>query len=237
MRTDVQNNAILGIHVAAVMKNGLSMFHFVTAAELIRATSSVVNVTLQESPHINYGADVKYQSDLPDNHQFYYLGTTDKKHRVFQPVKTDLKPSLLYEAIGPHITEPSILSKNDERIPAEEKENFWPLMFEGYANYTNLTVNPASLSARKADWAKVVKVWDKVVTYIIDPKTQPDAVKIMSARVGIKPETYLPLLKGTKLLTLEEGKAIMVKADGFKSLYGSTKIVEDFNLRPAFDTG
>ena len=35
MRTDVQDKAILGIHVAAVMKNGLSMFHFVTAAELI----------------------------------------------------------------------------------------------------------------------------------------------------------------------------------------------------------
>lgn len=97
--------------------------------------------------------------------------------------------------------------------------------------YDVLTVNPASLSARKADWAKVVKVWDKVVTYINDPKTQPDAVKIMSARVGIKPETYLPLLKGTKLLTLEEGRAIMVKADGFKSLYGSTKIVDDFNVK------
>lgn len=97
--------------------------------------------------------------------------------------------------------------------------------------YDVLTVSPSSLSARKADWAKVVKVWGKVVTYINDPKTQPDAVKIMSARVGIKPETYLPLLKGTKLLTLDEGKAVMVKADGFKSLYGSTKIVDDFNVK------
>lgn len=97
--------------------------------------------------------------------------------------------------------------------------------------YDVLTVSPVSLSTRKADWVKVVKVWDKVVTYINDPKTQPDAVKIMSARVGIKPETYLPLLKGTKLLTVDEGKAIMVKADGFKSLYGSTKIVDDFNVK------
>ena len=97
--------------------------------------------------------------------------------------------------------------------------------------YDVLTVSPASLSTRRADWVKIVKVWDKVVTYINDPKTQPDAVKIMAARVGIKPETYLPLLKGTKLLTLEEGKAIFVKADGFKSLYGSTKIVDDFNVK------
>ena len=77
----------------------------------------------------------------------------------------------------------------------------------------------------------MVKVWGKVVSYINDPKTQPDAVKIMAARVGIKPEAYLPLLKGTKLLTLDEGKATFVKADGFKSLYGSSKIVDDFNVK------
>lgn len=94
-----------------------------------------------------------------------------------------------------------------------------------------LTVNPASLSSRKADWVKVVKVWDKVVAYINDPKTQPEAVKIMAARVGLKPEAYLPLLKGTKLLSLSEGKAAFVKADGFKSLYGSSKIADDFNVK------
>lgn len=97
--------------------------------------------------------------------------------------------------------------------------------------YDVLTVSPTSLSSRKADWKKVVKVWDKVVTYINDPKTQPDAVKIMAARVGIKPEAYLPLLKGTKLLSLEEGKKVFVKAPGFKSLYGSSKISDDFNVK------
>jgi len=99
--------------------------------------------------------------------------------------------------------------------------------------YDVLTVSPASLSSRKADWAKVVQVWGKVVAYINDPKTQPDAVKIMAARVGLKPEAYLPLLKGTHLMTLEEGKAAFVKADGFKSLYGSSKIADDFNVKNA----
>jgi len=97
--------------------------------------------------------------------------------------------------------------------------------------YDVLTVSPTSLSSRKADWKKVIKVWDKVVMYINDPKTQPDAVKIMAARVGIKPEAYLPLLKGTKLLSLEEGKKVFVKAPGFKSLYGSSKISDDFNVK------
>ena len=97
--------------------------------------------------------------------------------------------------------------------------------------YDVLAVTPASLSSRKADWAKVATVWGRVVAYVNDPKTQPDAVKIMSARVGLTPKEYLPLLKGTKLLNLAEGKAVFVKADGFKSLYGSSKIADDFNVK------
>lgn len=97
--------------------------------------------------------------------------------------------------------------------------------------YDVLTVAPTSLASRKEDWGKMVKVWGKVVSYINDPKTQSDAVKIMSARVGLKPAEYLPFLKGTKLLTLNEGKAVFVKANGFKSLYGSSKIADDFNIK------
>ena len=97
--------------------------------------------------------------------------------------------------------------------------------------YDVLTVNPTSLAKRHADWEKVVKVWGRVVTYINDPKTQAEAVKIMSARVGLKPADYFLLLKGTHLLSLEEGKKVFVKADGFKSLYGSSKIADDFNLK------
>jgi NitT/TauT family transport system substrate-binding protein len=97
--------------------------------------------------------------------------------------------------------------------------------------YDVLAVNPASLAARRADWMKVLKVWYRCVDYIYDPKTQPDAVKIMASRVGIKPEEYLPLLKGTKILKKDEAKVAFTKADGFKSVYGSSKIVDKFNLK------
>lgn len=96
--------------------------------------------------------------------------------------------------------------------------------------YDVLAVNPASAKQRRTDWVKIVKVWDRVVKYINDPKTQPDAVKIMAARVGVSPETYLPLLKGTKLLSLDEAKKIYVKGDGFKTLYGSSRIADEFNV-------
>ncbi|MEC5218699.1 NitT/TauT family transport system substrate-binding protein [Actimicrobium sp. GrIS 1.19] len=95
--------------------------------------------------------------------------------------------------------------------------------------YDVLAVNPASVKAHRAEWQKVVKLWDKVVAYIEDPKTQPDAVKIMAARSGISPAEYLPLLKGTKLLSLEEGSKVYVKANGYQSLYGSTEIANTFN--------
>jgi NitT/TauT family transport system substrate-binding protein len=99
--------------------------------------------------------------------------------------------------------------------------------------YDALAVTPASLKSRRADWQKVVKVWDRVVAYIGDAKTQPDAVKIMAARVGIPPQDYLPLLKGTKLLSLAEARKVYVKADGFQSLYGSTKVADGFNVANA----
>ena len=72
--------------------------------------------------------------------------------------------------------------------------------------YDVLAVNPASLNARRADWQKIVKLWDRVVSYIEDPKTQGDAVRIMAARSGVPPAEYLPMLKGTKLLSLDEGR-------------------------------
>ncbi len=95
--------------------------------------------------------------------------------------------------------------------------------------YDVLAVNPASVKAHRAEWQKVVNLWDRVVAYIEDPKTQPDAVQIMAARSGISPAEYLPLLKGTKLLSLEEGKKVYVKGNGYQSLYGSTEIANTFN--------
>jgi NitT/TauT family transport system substrate-binding protein len=96
--------------------------------------------------------------------------------------------------------------------------------------YDVLAVSPASLAAKRDEWTKVAKVWYRVVDYIQDPKTHDDAVRIMASRVGLSPEEYKGFIKGTKILTLEEAKGFFTKGDGFKSLYGSSKISDDFNL-------
>jgi NitT/TauT family transport system substrate-binding protein len=97
--------------------------------------------------------------------------------------------------------------------------------------YDVLAVNPASLNSRKAEWMKLIKLWDRVVHYINSPETQDDAVKIMAARVQLTPEEYKPLLKGTHLIDLAEGKKVFKKAGGLGSLYGSSRIADDFNVK------
>ena len=96
--------------------------------------------------------------------------------------------------------------------------------------YDMLCVTPESLAARADDWKKVVKVWYRAVDYLKDPATREDAVKIMASRVGLEPAVYKSFLDGTNILTREEANKYMVKGDGFKSIYGSTKIADDFNV-------
>ncbi|UMY16476.1 ABC transporter substrate-binding protein [Methylobacterium organophilum] len=97
--------------------------------------------------------------------------------------------------------------------------------------YDVVTVSPASLAARRAEWIKLVGLWDKVVAYIEDPKTQGDAVAIMAAKVGVDPGTFTRFLKGTKLLPLAEGRKVMAEAEGFGSLYGSSRHADAFNVK------
>lgn len=99
--------------------------------------------------------------------------------------------------------------------------------------YDGLAVTPASLARRRPDYEKLMKVWYRVVAYIDDPATQDDAVRIMAARVGVAPAVYKKLLGGTRLLPLADARRVLHEAPGFGSLYGSSQIADDFNVRNA----
>jgi NitT/TauT family transport system substrate-binding protein len=96
--------------------------------------------------------------------------------------------------------------------------------------YDVLAVSPQSLATRKADWEKVLKVWYQAVAYLNNPATKEDAIAIMAARVGLDVAEYKGFIEGTKILTLKEAKTFAGKAKGFGSLYGSSKIADDFNV-------
>ncbi len=95
--------------------------------------------------------------------------------------------------------------------------------------YDFIAVSDESLAARRADWAKVVSVWPKIVAYIADPKTQPDAVKLMAARVGVEPAEYAKFLPGTFLLDGAANKARMMPGTTFDSIHHTLMVADGFN--------
>ncbi|TAE85654.1 MAG: ABC transporter substrate-binding protein [Verrucomicrobia bacterium] len=97
--------------------------------------------------------------------------------------------------------------------------------------YDLLYVSPESLEKNKAEWSKVVKVWYRIADYIRDEENLDEVLKILSSRVKISPEEYEPFLKGTYILTLDEALKRWEKGEGMVSVYGSSKLVDDFNLK------
>ena len=97
--------------------------------------------------------------------------------------------------------------------------------------YDTLAVAPESLQARRADWAKVVEVWYRVVAFLEDEATRPEGLEIMAARVGVSADDYGAFFAGTQLLSKEEAKARYVEAEGLESLWGSTQVADAFNVK------
>jgi NitT/TauT family transport system substrate-binding protein len=98
--------------------------------------------------------------------------------------------------------------------------------------YDMVVATPSSLAASRADWVKFIKVWDKIVAYLADPKTRADGIKIMAARAGVDPKDYTDFMGGTQLLTLKQGAAkLAAKSAGFDSVAGSAKIADEFNVK------
>ncbi len=96
--------------------------------------------------------------------------------------------------------------------------------------YDVYAASPKVYATRKAELKKLLKVWYRVVDYLHNPKTRDDAIKIMASRVGLKPAEYKEFVSGTKILSLKEAKKYMKKKKGFKSVHGSSKISDDFNV-------
>jgi NitT/TauT family transport system substrate-binding protein len=96
--------------------------------------------------------------------------------------------------------------------------------------YDLLCVNPKSLRERRGDWLKVTKVWFRIADYLADAKNGAEAAKIMAARVGMEPDRYAALMKGTFFLDLAGNKTHFAKGDTLESVYHSSKVVNDFQV-------
>lgn len=99
--------------------------------------------------------------------------------------------------------------------------------------YDVLAVNPKSLAERPGDWEKVVGVWFQIADYIQDEKNRADVLQIMSARVGLTPEQYAPLMSGTFFLGAEGNVKHYRPGDTLESVFYSSQVVDGFNLENA----
>ena len=97
--------------------------------------------------------------------------------------------------------------------------------------YDLLCVDPETLENRRGDWKKVVRVWYRIIDYLKNPANFDEALGIMSSRVGVSPSEYESFFRGTYLLTLEEALEIWEKEEGLGSIYGSSEISDEFNVK------
>jgi NitT/TauT family transport system substrate-binding protein len=97
--------------------------------------------------------------------------------------------------------------------------------------YDLLYVSPETLETRRDDWKKVVTVWYQIVDYLKDEANMDEALKILAGRVNLSPAEYEPLFKGTHILSLAEAVKVFEKADQLSSVYGSSAVVDAFNVK------
>lgn len=96
--------------------------------------------------------------------------------------------------------------------------------------YDLLYVSNESLSTRQEDWKKVAKVWFRIADYIRDEANRQEVLAIMGARVGLAPEEYAPFMQGTFIMSLAENAERLADVAGLGSVYGSSRIVDEFNV-------
>jgi NitT/TauT family transport system substrate-binding protein len=96
--------------------------------------------------------------------------------------------------------------------------------------YDGLAVNPDSFMSRKADWIALARIWFRTVDYINDVQNRPEVLRIMSARVGLSPEKYEPLLRGTHLLNGAGNIKHYAPGDTLESVYFSDVTANEFNV-------
>ncbi|MDD9911224.1 MAG: ABC transporter substrate-binding protein [Ahrensia sp.] len=91
-----------------------------------------------------------------------------------------------------------------------------------------LMVTPQSLASRREDWVKVARAWFMGLDFIRDPATKDEAMQIMGARVNLTPEQFEENLVGSDPLSLEDNVKHFRDAEGFESVYGSARHVDEF---------
>ena len=96
--------------------------------------------------------------------------------------------------------------------------------------YDGIATTPDSFVSRRDDWIAFTKVWYRTVDYITNPENRAEVLQIMSSRVGLTPQKYEPLLKGTFLLNGAGNIKHYSPGSDLFSVYFSDITTNEFNV-------
>jgi NitT/TauT family transport system substrate-binding protein len=96
--------------------------------------------------------------------------------------------------------------------------------------YDGIATTPDSFVSRRDDWIAFTKVWYRTVDYITNPENRAEVLQIMSSRVGLTPQKYEPLLKGTFLLNGAGNVKHYSPGSDLFSVYFSDITTNEFNV-------
>lgn len=225
IRPDTQETPILGIHTAANSRG--SYFHYVTRQSLKNAMSK--NTVRDVETKFIYSEPQAAITDLlPKESILQVVGAIEKP--LFQPTKTDLQPSLLYELMGPATTAPAPLSHRDPRINDEYKtfSTFWQQMFKGYGRSFEPAFEPAELNSA---YVSMLEDFKRIKSQSIVPTKKLDLMESLNGLLHIPQNTRMPMNTSCGYPYVQEG---LKKSDLFEEregrLFPSARIIEDYEL-------
>lgn len=223
VRSDVQETPILGIHTAANSRG--SYFHYVTRQSLKNAMSK--NTVRDVETKFTYCEPQAAVTELlPKQSILQVVGAIEKP--LFQPTKTDLQPSLLYELMGPAKTAPAPLSHKDRRI--DEKFStfsaFWQQMFKGYSRSFEPAFEPAELNSA---YVSMLEDFKRIKSKSMVPTRKLDLMESLNGLSHIPQNTRMPMNTSCGYPYVQER---LKKPDLFEEregrLYPSARIVADY---------
>lgn len=217
VRLPGQQSPIIGIHMAAGANT--SLFHLVTRQQLEAAVASSHVIDLPT----DYQACQDKVDYLPFNSTLIPVGQT--RYPIFQPIRTDLQPSLVYEALGPHKTEPSILTYRDPRnteLPTYHL--FQSKLFEGFA------ARPGGFAEDELEWAKSTMV-DQIKKISSQSVVSMKQLSLLEAINGLPIKDNVRMDMTTSCGYPYHGpkkKDLFYEKDGV--IYPTETIVNDYNI-------
>jgi NitT/TauT family transport system substrate-binding protein len=200
---------------------------FSNGNDMVVARPGIKNVAALKGKKV--GVEVGFVSHLLLINALKSAGLTDKDVSIVN-VPTDQTPQLLKSGEVDAVVAWQPNSGQALSDVAGSKAIYTSADVPGII-YDVLAVNPKSLSERRDEWKKVVKVWLRIADYLKQPENLEEAAKIMAARVGMDAAKYQALMQGTFFLDLAGNLKHFRAGDSLESVFFSDKVVDEFQVK------